>query len=153
MQTEIRRHRQSRDNYILLQTAFAPHQKLFMRIRPTTHIDTLCRLPDGTLVYDVLGYTETLEEAQIALFGRTFPIKIYNASLEPRYFEPTREDIVVGAVFKHGKDPYGRSRAIAEIGGDYLGWESTDGEQYGTLHIQQFINFATGPHGGIVASG
>lgn len=70
--------------------------------------------------------------------------------MAPFAIEPA--DLAVGQAYRPGKDPFGRTRVIAEIsnGGDYLGWESSDGVEYGTLHVRQFCNFATGPHGGPV---
>jgi hypothetical protein len=60
-------------------------------------------------------------------------------------------DLKVGDAYRPGKDPLSRTRVIAEISqGDHLGWESSDGVEYGTLHVRQFCNFASGPHGGLV---
>lgn len=61
-------------------------------------------------------------------------------------------DLAVGQAYRPGKDPLGRTRVISEISNedDYLAWDSSDGAEYGTLHVRQFCNFATGPHGGLV---
>ena len=61
-------------------------------------------------------------------------------------------DLAVDQAYRPGKDPFGRTRVISEIsqGGEYLAWESSDGVHYGTQHVRQFCNFATGPHGGLV---
>ena len=32
------------------------------------------RLSDGTVAYRVLGYADSVEEAQMKLYGRTFPL-------------------------------------------------------------------------------
>lgn len=35
--------------------------------------DQMVRMFDGTVAYKILGYAKDVDEAQIALYGRTFP--------------------------------------------------------------------------------
>lgn len=59
-------------------------------------------------------------------------------------------DLAVGTVFACGKDARARPRCVAEIGGEHVGWETTDGRDFGVLHTRQFCNFASGPHGRVI---
>jgi len=66
-------------------------------------------------------------------------------------FDVEPSDLRVGRSYRQGKALGGPARTVTEIspGGDYLAWETPDGVDYGTQHVRQFCNFASGPHGGL----
>ena len=73
-------------------------------------------------------------------------------TMDRNIFTPDRAALAVGQTYRCGGDDSSAPRTISEIsdGGDHLAWESADGH-YGTIHVQQFVNFATGVDGGLMA--
>lgn len=69
-------------------------------------------------------------------------------------FDVEPSDLRVGQRYRQGRALGGPARTVTEIsdGGDYLAWETPDGIDYGTQHVRQFCNFASGPHGGLVGA-
>ena len=58
--------------FVLLQNIEFPYGKFF-----TTHREGIdpdpTKLYDGTVAYEIIGYADTVDDAQQKLYGRTFP--------------------------------------------------------------------------------
>lgn len=59
------------DKYVLLE-GFVYGNKFFTTNNPNIPESEKVKLSDGTIVYKILGYADSVEEAQMKLYGRSF---------------------------------------------------------------------------------
>jgi hypothetical protein len=70
----FRTERKADDEFVILKGAREENQfdRFFTSLSDDATPDSIIRINDGSVAYEILGYARTIREAQIALYGRAY---------------------------------------------------------------------------------